>query len=84
MGVRVSCKARLGPSHETLNARLGSWDILWRSGARESAGAKALLDQSWNSRRYTDPLSEGGWEQRESCIWETRQKVMALVEGRGY
>ena len=82
--MRVSWKARLGPSHETLNATLGSWDILWQSGARESVGAEALLDQSWNSQRYIDPLIEGGWEQGESSIWETRQKVLALVEGRGY
>lgn len=43
VGVRVSCKGGLGPSHETPNVSLGSWDSLVAVGSQRRFWSKSTV-----------------------------------------
>ena len=60
MGVRVNCEARLGPRHETLNARLGSWDILVAVGGQRGCWSKGTIGSELEFTEIHQP-SECGW-----------------------
>lgn len=55
VGVRVSCKGGLGPSHETPNVSLGSWDILVAVGSQRRFWSKSTVGSELQSMKINLP-----------------------------